>query len=233
MATPGSDTDKPLETSITTIVKDSGALDLAADAAEQALDTFLTEGPLKEIPIFKYFLTVWRAAPQIRDLLLAKKIAKFLKPLRDIPKTEREEFIHRLEKEPEFQRDVGAHLLLVIDRLDNMSKPQLLAGAFRAYIESTISWQQFQDLAVVVDRCVVGDLVHLKEAARPASFPPAVASRLAGCGVIEIAVIPAIRGAEAVNQYLLTDLGELIVALGLNRAAEQVTGAALFQSTRS
>ena len=220
------DAEEILETSITKMVANSGALDLVADTAEQALDVFLEEGPLKEIPVFKYFLAAWRAPAQIRDLLFAKKTAKFFKPLRDIPEAVRHEFVHRIEKEPEFQRQVGQHLLLVIDRLDNMAKPELLAGGFRAYVEGTISWQEFQDVSVVIDRCVVADLAHVQETARPAGFPPAVATRLSGCGVVEIVAIPGIRGPGAINQYSLTDLGQLIVKLGLNRAVERIMGAA-------
>ena len=107
-----------------------------------------------------------------------------------------------------------------------MAKPELLAGAFRAYVAGTITWQQFQDLSVVIDRCVVGDLAHVKAADRPARCPPAVATRLSGCGVIEIVMIPTVRGPGAVNEYLLTDLGELVVDLGLNRAAKGIGDAA-------
>jgi hypothetical protein len=225
---PGSSADAEgvLEASVTKMVANSGALDLVADTAEQALDAFLEDGPLKEIPIFKYFLAAWRAPAQIRDLLFAKKILKFFKPLRGIPEATRHEFVDRLEKEPAFQRQVGQHLLLVIDRLDNMAKPELLAGAFRAYVEGTISWREFQDVSVVIDRCVVTDLAHIQETVRPAGFPPAVATRLSGCGVIEIVAIPGIRGPGAVNQYSLTEFGQLIVRLGLNRAVERIMGAA-------
>jgi hypothetical protein len=45
-----------------------------------------------------------------------------------------------------------------------------------------------------------------------------------GCGVIESFIIPSVRGPEAVNRYVLTDLGRLIVNLELNLAAEQLTG---------
>ena len=186
---------------------------------------FLEEGSLKEIPVFRYFLAAWRVPAQVRDLPFVKKIAKFLKPLRDIPETERQEFVDRIEQEPKFQSQVGQHLLLVIDRLDNMAKPELLAGAFRAYVDGTIPWQEFQDLSVVIDRCVVRDLAHVKASARPARYPPAVATRLSGCGVIEIFIIPNIRGPEALNEYILTDLGRLILKLELNLAAEQLTGA--------
>lgn len=214
-----------LETSITKTIADSGALDLAADAAEKALDVFLQEGPLKEIPVFKYFLVAWRAPAQVRDLLFAKKIAKFFKPLREIPEAERREFVDKIEKDSRFQREVGQHLLLVVDRLDNMAKPELLAGAFRAYLSDRVTWGQFQDLSVVIDRCVVSDLGHVKAADAPARFPSAVATRLSGCGVIEVATVPSVRGPGAVNEYLLTDLGRLIVDLGLNRAAEGSAGA--------
>lgn len=197
----------PLETSITSTMADAGALDVAADAAEQALDAFLEEGPLKEISVFKYFLAAWRAPAQVRDLLFAKKIAKFYKPLQDIREAERREFVDRIEKEPDFQRRVGQHLLLIVDRLDNMAKPELLAGAFRAYVEEEISWEQFLDLSVVIDRCLVSDLGYVK-AGDPAQYPPAAATQLSGCGVIEIAAIPSVRGPGAVNKYLLTDAPE-------------------------
>ena len=219
--------DEMLDTSLTKAVADSGALELAHDAIEQSLDSFLEEGPLKEIPIIKYALAAYRAPGQIRDLLLAKKITRFLGSLSDVPEDERREFVEKLDEKPGFHREVGEHLLLTIDRLDNMGKPELLAGVFRAYISGEITWQQFQDVSVVIDRCVVPDLTHVRAATAPTKFPPPVATRLSGCGVIEIDSIPMARGPGAANEYLLTELGNLIVKLQLSEAAGRVVASHL------
>ena len=174
----------------------------------------------------RYALAAYRAPGQVRDLLLAKKITKFLGSLNDVPEREREEFVKELDEKPGHHREVGEHLLLTIDRLDNMGKPELVAGVFRAHIAGKITWQQFQEVAVVIDRCVVSDLTHVRAATAPTKFPPPVATRLSGCGVIEIDSVPMARGPGASNEYLLTELGQLLVSLGLSQAAAQVTGAA-------
>src|SRR5262245_2743357 len=88
-------------------VADQNAIDVAADVAEIALDSFLSESVLREIPILGTLVGLSRAGIGIRDRLFARKIAQFLKEIGEVPSETREAFVTRLDQDPGFRRKVG------------------------------------------------------------------------------------------------------------------------------
>lgn len=200
-----------IEKSLVNVLGESPALDIAADVGEHMLDEILTNGPLKDIPFFGSLLKLWRAGSHVKDYLFARKVSKLLAPLATIPEKDRQEFVDRLNRDPKFKQRVGEHLLMVIDRLDDMGKPELVARALKAYILGRINFESFQRLTFAVDRCFITDLPHLKDTDRPASYPQVVAMNLSACGILEVATIPSIRAEGVRNQYSLTDLGRLLL----------------------
>ena len=67
---------------------------------------------------------VIRAAGSVRDPLLAKKLGRFLFALQSVPLDERQAFHDSLMDRAD-RRRVGEALLLLLDRLDDMDKPEL------------------------------------------------------------------------------------------------------------
>jgi len=47
----------------------------------------------------------------------------------------RDNFVRKLGSDPKQRKATGEHLLLLLDRLDDISKAELLARAFAAYVD--------------------------------------------------------------------------------------------------
>jgi len=129
--------------------------------AEAGIDQLIETGFLRDVPVLGSVIGVIRAAGSVRDLLLAKKLGRFLLGLQTVPLKEREEFLGSLEDSNQ-RIEVGEALLLVLDRLDDIEKPELVARLFQAHIRGQISRQTFQQLATAVDRLALEHVTALK-----------------------------------------------------------------------
>jgi len=130
----------------------SGELrDLSLEISEVALDAVMEEGIIKNIPILGSIYKIAQAGVNFRNNLFAKKILKFLTALDAVSQEERQAQIDRLEADPKERQKIGENLMLLLDKLSNMDKPQLLARAFQALLEAKITLAEFYSLANAVD----------------------------------------------------------------------------------
>lgn len=206
-----------LEKSLIQVIADSGVLDLAESLAEGQLDSLLTDGPLKDMPFFGTLVKLWKAGPQIRDWIFAKKLGCFLKPFSTLSEAEREQFARKFDEHPDECKRLGEHLMIVLDRLDDLDKPELLARSFLAYLRGSYDFETLRRLSLAIERCFHPDLLALQPKGPPTQYSQATVLNLAACGLVEIAAMPSIRGAGAENRYATTDLGDTFLRVVLKR----------------
>lgn len=136
--------------------------DLAQDFGEIALDGILKDGLLKDLPVFSSIVGVAKVAISIRDKLLVRKLLHFLHELGDTTEEERRKFLQQFANDPKEQRKVGENLILLLDRLDNLDKPTMVAKLFKAYLKGDIrDYDEFVYYSSVVDRAPISDLSAL------------------------------------------------------------------------
>jgi len=161
--TSGRDMDiETLDKSLIDSLGDSQIIDSAADAAEQALDSLLSDGIIKDIPILGHAAKLWRGGIQLRSYLFARKLLRFLAPLNEIPQETRENFLKDLESDPKQRRRVGEHLLLLLERMDDLEKPEILSKAFCAYVAGSINYDTFRQVGFAIDHSSLSDLLTLR-----------------------------------------------------------------------
>ena len=146
-----------LETSVVNSIS-SEQLKIIPDIAEAGLDSFLDEGLLKELPAIKHLIGFIKAGKNIRDKLFLKKILLFHRELNNVPQENRKKFVDKMEKQENIRRRVGEALLLILERLDDMEKPVLIAKIFASYIKEEIDYTTMKRLITIVDRAVLSDL---------------------------------------------------------------------------
>ncbi len=129
----------------------SNLQDLTADLAEAGLDQLFEDGIVKDIPILSTLIRLGTTIGLVRDYIFTKKVAKFLLGLSEVDPAERTKFLEGVEQRNETQK-LGETLLLLLDRLDDFTKPVLLAKIFRAYIQRGFDLSTFRRLSTVVDR---------------------------------------------------------------------------------
>lgn len=185
------------------------ACELAADIVEPFVDLLFDEGVLKEIPILGAGIKVAGAASSVSDGLLLRKLRKFLEPVGKVPQEQRRAFADKVNGSPDFRTKIGEQIIVIVARLDDIEKSDFLGWLFTQVVIERLSYNKFREMAMAIDRCFFDDFNHLELDAGygPAHYGPSVASRLIGCGMLEIYSIPTIKAGDAPNKYRLTDLG--------------------------
>jgi len=154
----GTEPDPAIESAVVEAIGEPGIQDTLADLADAGIDQLLQEGFLRDVPAVGTVLGAVRATGSIRDLLLAKKLGRFLLELHRIPEKDRADFAQS-HSSPKDKRRVGEALILLLDRLDDLEKPALVARVFGAYIRGRIDHSTFRLMASAIDRL---HLPHLK-----------------------------------------------------------------------
>jgi hypothetical protein len=144
--------------------------DVAIDLSQFGLVELLGETALKEIPVIKGVVACFKVPLAIRDQLFLRKVARFLAAVPDFTATEREDFIAGHLADGEKAAKLGETLVLVLDRLDDMEKPHMVAHVFAAFVRGKITFDVFRRLATAIDLGALDDLKEFVKM-RPAASP--------------------------------------------------------------
>ena len=146
------DSEKKISTVVVATVKSADIAGLAKQYAEIGLDSVLSEGLLRDIPLVNIFIALGRLGVSINDQIFAKKLVRFLSSLADLSAEDRASMVERLDKEDGFRRQVGDRLIEILDRIDSHAKPEMVAKVFRAYALKQIDFDMLSRLNYAIDR---------------------------------------------------------------------------------
>lgn len=163
--------------------------ELIGDAAEYTLDSMLESEELKEIPVFGTLIRIASATSSLRDRLFAKKVYKFLASLKDVSPQKRQAFIQSIESQKGGQRRIGETILLLLERLDDMKKPDLIGKVFRQCILGEIQYKTALRLCSIIDHAYFPDLEDLVRCYKGEKIGHDVSASLAGLGLMELSGI--------------------------------------------
>jgi hypothetical protein len=155
------DPPESLKAEVLTVIRQSDLAAPVIELGEGILDSTLSDDLLRDIPVLSTLAAFNRLRISISDRLLVRKLARLLRQLDGVPVKDREEFARRLADDPSFQDRVLTHLILLLDRLDDMDKADLIGRAFRALVLGKINQEQFSRLAAGIDRSHIADLREL------------------------------------------------------------------------
>lgn len=207
--------EEDVEISLIRSIATSDLRDVAVDLAEIALDSVLEEGLAKDIPVVGTLYKVYKSALTVRDKLLLKKILLFLSTLHTIPLDQRESFLKDIESDNQSQK-IGETLLLLLEKHDSMSKPQILAKVFAGYVKGFIDYFTFLQLARAIDQLQIEELVKLESYYEKGYHPQeqTVWQQFAQCGLAVIR-LPTSSGifASPIPIFRQTTLGETLIRL--------------------
>jgi hypothetical protein len=130
----------------------SGIRDITAEGLDILLDSALEEGLGQDIPIVGWLVKTYDVMHTVRDRLFLRKILRFLRGTQATTAEERHAFAERMEADPAYQRQVGEHLFLLLDRHETVDKSELLGRVFAALIRQEISYEEYQRYAFIIDR---------------------------------------------------------------------------------
>lgn len=128
------------------------------DLAEIGVDALLRDGGLLEqVPVLKSIVSLGKAGVAARDWIFTRKIVAFLDPISDLDPERRAAMLVALS-DPTSEEKAAERLLVVLDRLDAMTKASLLGRLFRVLVEDKIDRDEFWRMSFVIDRVPIEDL---------------------------------------------------------------------------
>jgi len=152
-----------VEDSLISTLKKSDLKSIGYDVAEVAIDSFLQDGFLKDLPVISFLNSLYKTGIHIRDYFFTKKLLKFLYSLSTLSPQQRTEFIDRLDSDPKYTQKVGESIMLLLDRMDDMNKPILMGRAFKAYALGKINSIELQRINYAIDKILMCDISELEE----------------------------------------------------------------------
>jgi len=191
----------------------AGGIDLLTENAELILDSALDDGVLEEVPFFGTIAKSVNIGKAIKDQLFETKLERFLTKLSTINPDEIKEFNARMNSDPELHARVGERVILLLERMDDMEKPNWFAKAFECYMKGIISFDKFSLISRAIDRCSLSGLEKLNDFKSPSDKHAEFSQELASCGLVHLVGLPLIAAPDAGSTYQLTNFGEEFVGL--------------------
>jgi len=125
-----------------------------------------------------------RTVLSIQDRLFLNKLRYFLAEIGTVPPAQWEEMIGQISASQEFEMKVGEKLLYIIDRCQDHSNSQKIGKIFRAFLEGTISYNDFLRLAFCIERLMPDDLNEFLSWDRRNGVAAFEATNLIGTGLV-------------------------------------------------
>ena len=200
-----------ISNSLVDTIKDSKSLTIASDSIGLSFDNIISNELIQEIPIINRTINIYKGVLSIRDQLFIIKLLKFLYSLNSVSNEKREEFVDKISKDTEFKQKLGEHVILILDKLNDVDKAKIIGKLFSLYIEEKISFHNFKRLSAGIDIIALEDISVFKEFADTIqSAPPENLQNMALAGfVIKGYGISKIMGASLDGGYRMTEVGEL------------------------
>lgn len=154
-------TPKNPHNSIESVIKNSELQNLTQNYAELAIDGFIDDGVLKDIPLAGSIIGVIKFGNSINKHITAKKIYKFLIQLSSIPQEKRIAMIDEINKSKKYQSTVGEMIFEILDKIESDGKPEIVGKLLASYFEGKISFQTYLKLVHIVKSVFYYDLLML------------------------------------------------------------------------
>ena len=167
-------------------LRKSDLTNVAAEIGELGIDELLDDGLFKDVPVISAVRGLWKTGVAVRDAIFMKKLLMFLSELKELNPDDRSSMISRLEDDSDYGQKVGEHLIILLQRFDNVNKPKLLAVAFKAYCKEEIDSSELQRFIIIIDRVLLSDLHYLPSyvaMGSSADIPAYIVEGFMNCGL--------------------------------------------------
>lgn len=139
-------------------------LESIIDFTEIGLDNLLDDSVLKEIPIVKTAVSIAKTGFAIREKHMLKKTLIFINQLNTNGLNDEiyEEYKEKLKSKDKILYRELENALIIIDRFIDANKSKILANLFYNCIHKKITWDDFQELSIIVDNIFISDLSEMR-----------------------------------------------------------------------
>ena len=142
-------------------LKTSDLKDVTKDITESGIDLLIKNEILKEVPIIKSIVGLFNLGISIKDMFFLKKLLRFLHEINSTTLAEREDFINKIEQNSQYSQNVGEKLILLLDKLDDLEKANIIGKLFKGVLEQRIDVITFQRICHAVNGIFIHDIYEL------------------------------------------------------------------------
>lgn len=137
-------------------------VDEVVSIAEIGIDSILSEGLLRDLPIFNLLLGASRTIKNIQERNLLKNTAIFINEINSqkIDEKKLQKYKEKLSNEKLAERELGRVLILLNQYIDNI-KCRILGRLFIEYVNQKITWEKFCELSDTISRFFLDDIPFL------------------------------------------------------------------------
>jgi hypothetical protein len=136
--------------------------DALAAIADSSVDAAIEGGALVGVPIIGTVLSLAKTDRDIRCELYVRKLALFLHGFGQASTKARLDFAWRIREEGEAGK-VGSSVLLLLERADDLAKPELVGRLLAASAEGRLPLDKALRIAAMLDRAYMQDIVWLRD----------------------------------------------------------------------
>lgn len=136
-------------------------LSLSTNLGEIALDSILSDGIFKDIPIVGSLISFGKLTYSISDYFLLTRIIHFINELDLKTQDEIDKFKKKYFKDKDYNK-IGSKILLAIEKADEQKKLKWLAKCLRLLIDRKITRSNFMRLTTIITNAFVEDVEKLK-----------------------------------------------------------------------
>jgi hypothetical protein len=182
-------------------VKSTHAGDLVAQYGELALDTFLTTGAFKDVPIIGSVIGLYKAGLDLRSQLFIKKLLHFLEEADGMSQTQRDAFYQKLSSEE--AEKLGETTLSILDKCDSDIQAKMLGRAFVRLMEGSISRSTFELYAFAIRDLNRYHVIQIKQVYSTPGlmiFDPVAATYLSMHGIMNVVTSNRISNGQTMDK---------------------------------
>ncbi|NOY48407.1 MAG: hypothetical protein GXO84_09500 [Chlorobi bacterium] len=133
-------------------------LEASLEGAEVIADSLIESEIIKSIPIVGTALKLISGSLDLRDKIFLSKIQRFIQEIESISIEERLEFNQSILSNKKSMTAVGETSLLVLDKLSDLKKADLLGLYFSCFISGHLDEYQFRRVAEAIDTAFIDDI---------------------------------------------------------------------------
>jgi hypothetical protein len=133
-------------------------LEASLEGAEAIADSLIENEIVKSIPVVGTAIKILSGGLDLRDKIFVSKIQRFILEIDSISNREKITFSESVLSNLELMSSVGETALLVIDKLSDLSKAELLGFYFSCFLGGHLDQYQFKRIAVAIDSAFIDDI---------------------------------------------------------------------------
>jgi hypothetical protein len=133
-------------------------LEASLEGAEVIADSLIENELIKSIPVVGTALKLISGSLDLRDKIFLSKVQRFIQEIESVSKEEKLKFKQSITSDEELMRSVGEASLLVLDKLSDLKKADLLGFYYSCCLSGHLDQYQFRRVAAAIDTAFIDDI---------------------------------------------------------------------------